>query len=539
MTRRIPLSLGLASLPFLALYLFLHPGCRDTNPVTSSKDETTTVASVQEQIPADSFSAIAASDASLAAVVDMVQARDGAGTVAAAGVLEDETGAKMVVGVLAGTAGDTAVVVRHCDSSGTCVSAEVTMAGDSAVVWTGTGGTVSIPKMGVPFQLRIIDETAANIDSTARLASVDSVMGGLPRRQHLDEPAAPGLARRAATPTSRKLRVLSAFGTTFDVSFSSFVSSMKQAGFNDARDIYHFNTSNLDNELRMMRPEDALIVYSHGDLSKSKGKVVGMTAAAWVYMARHYSVTRMISKIAVNSRGGPGILFLAGCQTADMLPDLDHPTRITIGVSKSVFAGHCSGMAKKFFSYFTAGSTLKESIDAVNAEYARYGIALVLNSKAYHDLTYAELGDFDRPGCRSTCVTNRDGECDDGGPGSTSGACEEGSDCYDCGPREPKMFDGEWHSSTACAEAGETLDQWRWYVKLSQTDNDVSGTINFHKCPGGGAARYAVSGTYESGTSVTLQGTKTSGRGDLNDTAPYSQTFTVEPEKAPSPNYAP
>lgn len=37
--------------------------------------------------------------------------------------------------------------------------------------------------------------------------------------------------------------------------------------------------------------------------------------------------------------------------------------------------------------------------------------------------------------CGNSCSTARDGECDDGGPGSLYALCSLGSDCNDCGPR--------------------------------------------------------------------------------------------------------
>ncbi len=38
-------------------------------------------------------------------------------------------------------------------------------------------------------------------------------------------------------------------------------------------------------------------------------------------------------------------------------------------------------------------------------------------------------------GCTDTCTYAADGECDDGGPGSSYSVCELGTDCTDCGPR--------------------------------------------------------------------------------------------------------
>jgi hypothetical protein len=42
------------------------------------------------------------------------------------------------------------------------------------------------------------------------------------------------------------------------------------------------------------------------------------------------------------------------------------------------------------------------------------------------------------PLCTNTCQFANDGLCDDGGPGSDYSVCEYGTDCADCGPREPQ-----------------------------------------------------------------------------------------------------
>lgn len=37
--------------------------------------------------------------------------------------------------------------------------------------------------------------------------------------------------------------------------------------------------------------------------------------------------------------------------------------------------------------------------------------------------------------CNNDCLWANDGQCDDGGDGSDTSLCGEGSDCDDCGPR--------------------------------------------------------------------------------------------------------
>jgi len=49
--------------------------------------------------------------------------------------------------------------------------------------------------------------------------------------------------------------------------------------------------------------------------------------------------------------------------------------------------------------------------------------------------------------CTNTCLHKRDGQCNDGGPGSSDGTCELGSDCADCGP---SIRDGAGEKGALC-----------------------------------------------------------------------------------------
>jgi hypothetical protein len=96
-------------------------------------------------------------------------------------------------------------------------------------------------------------------------------------------------------------------------------------------------------------------------------------------------------------------------------------------------------------------------------------------------------------------------------------------------------FAGSWHSSVACDNADAP---YSWAVSLQQTAGNVSGTIAFHNCPGGGRAEYTVTGTATSAGTVTLQGTKFLTLGGLGGSTPGSTTFTIAKFGAPTPNYA-
>jgi len=64
--------------------------------------------------------------------------------------------------------------------------------------------------------------------------------------------------------------------------------------------------------------------------------------------------------------------------------------------------------------------------------------------------------------CEDTCHWAKDGECDDGGPGSDHDLCELGTDCTDCGPRATGCLTSEdcpsgryCRSDDRCASPGE------------------------------------------------------------------------------------
>lgn len=61
--------------------------------------------------------------------------------------------------------------------------------------------------------------------------------------------------------------------------------------------------------------------------------------------------------------------------------------------------------------------------------------------------------------CSETCEYTGDGECDDGGEGALTSACELGTDCIDCGPRSPSscVALGASCTSAPCCD-GECVD---------------------------------------------------------------------------------
>jgi len=98
-------------------------------------------------------------------------------------------------------------------------------------------------------------------------------------------------------------------------------------------------------------------------------------------------------------------------------------------------------------------------------------------------------------------------------------------------------FSGRWTGPQSCNATGDAA--FRWVVDLSQSDDQVNGIVAFHDCPGGGRARYEVSGTATSAASLEADGTLVSSAGPLAGTAPANQTFTLREGEPPDPNFAP
>lgn len=105
-------------------------------------------------------------------------------------------------------------------------------------------------------------------------------------------------------------------------------------------------------------------------------------------------------------------------------------------------------------------------------------------------------------------------------------------------PFTPDDFSGQWHSDHSCGE-DETSEPYRWGVDLKENDTgQITGTIYFHDCPGGGAVTYAVEGEVIEGQPiVVLHGTRIDGRYILYMTSPETQDFEIMHGASPQPNF--
>jgi hypothetical protein len=102
-----------------------------------------------------------------------------------------------------------------------------------------------------------------------------------------------------------------------------------------------------------------------------------------------------------------------------------------------------------------------------------------------------------------------------------------------------RSWDKSWDSGPRCDEAYET--PYRWQVSLLEGDlGNLSGTVHFHDCPGGGQVAYHIVGEMPlDGDTVVMSGTKVGGAGDLNENSPATQQFNIQLNAPPIPNFAP
>ena len=91
--------------------------------------------------------------------------------------------------------------------------------------------------------------------------------------------------------------------------------------------------------------------------------------------------------------------------------------------------------------------------------------------------------------CENTCVWANDGECDDGGPGSLFSECALGTDCADCGPRDPLAPGCACDTSSSCQTGCACDDDCRATGTLRVGNVSTTTTIRaIYSGPCGGAS---------------------------------------------------
>lgn len=385
------------------------------------------MSTVQERMTIAQFEAVVDQDDDLADIVDRVKRSLPVGDYLAAGKYGAPNGVELVWAALENSGDEPIIVLRHCNN-GDCISVfEEYVGGREDVEWVAMEGVVPIRSIPTPYLLFLIDES--DPDGTAQLAPVDPKFQGAARRQ---SPAASATAPRPVTTadknrqtratTGPKFRVATAFGRAFSCesySWWEIVDDMKQHGYTDTDATYHTDATTLDTLLRTSGPDDALVIYAHGGRSESSGKVVSITVAEHRYDTKHYSLQRIKDTLALNPSGGPGVLFLANCQSGDLVAELadpEHPDRVVLGLSHEDATSSAFRAVKVFFEHYTGGATVQEAINAVNDSGVFFGpnTRLVANPGANLDQRFTGAG---------TTSTGGDSDTGDGTSGAGISGC--------------------------------------------------------------------------------------------------------------------
>lgn len=348
------------SLVIVCLPAFVASGACDSGGAGTTAEALTIK---QEYLPPEHFEVLVETDADLAATVGWAKATRSVDHVERAVTMEDADGVYLVAARYAGASGQAAVIVRHCEADD-CVSAVVDEPAPGEVTWTTEAGPIALRTILPSSLLRELDpddpiRTAVLVPSGGSAGAVDTESGAV-------EPTGP-------TPTSpnRKIQVRSIFGVAWGFSVDGFVQSLAASGFTNAKAGYHVTSAEIDKDLTTLGADDALVWIGHGDKSASAGKVVGMSTTEYVYFNDHYNVRRIQEQLAKNPNNGPGILFLGGCMSADMLPTLTSGRRVTLGFTGKVEPGLAYRVAKAFFERLAKGGTIKDGVADGNAELAK------------------------------------------------------------------------------------------------------------------------------------------------------------------------
>ncbi len=332
-------------------------------------------ATTHEEVKPEDFAAMALGDSALLDVIAEAKTEFGVEAISRAGRISDSVGESLDYATLVGD-GDLAVrVVRRCDGE-ECVSAVESVDEAGNATWLGLGGELPVREIGRPLQYRELDVEESY---SVRLPTLSSAPDG----DHPDSSAPP------------RIDVLSAFNKYVREPGSSLEDlvalSSGQAAFETT--VRHGATvEDLDLSLSSRRQSDVVVVITYGDARPSLGRVVGIAMNQDFWGAIHYPEPRMRGRLAANSRGGPGLLILAGCQTADLLETLDSPTRVTVGVSGKVPPLALERGIRSVIEALTSNKTLGEALAAASVHLGAGALAVNPSAEQHLGKHLADIG---------------------------------------------------------------------------------------------------------------------------------------------------
>jgi len=263
----------------------------------------------------------------------------------------------------------TGALVRHCAGEDCVVAVQTYEAGKA--LWSDCDGAALEPRgVGWPILLKALDGHDFENPTHVKRYALD-----LP--DELPE----------VDISARHFYVINAFGDLWgdgDVTLKAVVDAAKDTGvFDQAIEQNYAQTSRIDDILLGSHPFDVLVWFGQGVREEAKTgevwKPVGMTANAGGFGDVLYDRDRMEELLFANPFRGPGIVFLAGCETLgdgngggtddwdDNLPSiLANGQRTVLGFRRCDDARLVKQAACTFWESYLDGSTVRDAVDAAN-----------------------------------------------------------------------------------------------------------------------------------------------------------------------------
>ena len=261
-------------------------------------------------------------------------------------------------------------LVRHCTGDDCVVAVQTYNAGKAA--WTDCSGDMLEPRgVGWPVLLKSLDGHDFDNPTHVKQYALD-----LP--DELPE----------VDISARHFYVINAFGDLWgdgEVTLKTLVTAAKEVGvFDQAIEQNYAQMSRIDDIFLGSHPFDVLVWFGQGVREEAKTgevwKPIGMTANAGGFGDVLYDRDRVEELLFANPFRGPGIIFLAGCETMgdgngggtddwdDSLPSiLTNGQRTVLGFRRCDDARLVKQATLIFWDEYFSGGTIQDGVDAANA----------------------------------------------------------------------------------------------------------------------------------------------------------------------------
>lgn len=359
-----------STLVLLSSMLFVS-GCSDDGgavaPAVARVTQEPLALSCDDKTPACFDQELAAHPA-LAALADSVVAADSALVLQAAGVLTDAKNRRLVWGEFAPSANphrlDARTVFAVCPASGGGCQYGTATATDSGVALKGADGSaIDSIEFGAPVLRKVLKSHNVDKDPT--------LLAPLTQSYTIDANLARDTLAQVKFGT-RRLVILSAFGPQVGVTTSDIEQTGKQSGRFDSVESIHFaRRSDLERVLPTLTALDVVVVLAPGvyEAFTNKGpRPLGVALSRGVFGDELISGKTVSKLLPAPPLGGPGLIVLAGSQTASAEYDGDNttlisvlnegPSRPVVGVTGMVSVASAKAFSRKLIDLLAANKAL-------------------------------------------------------------------------------------------------------------------------------------------------------------------------------------